>query len=173
MNKQWPAPLLQPNRQKDCGFYAVAYLCQCLGYPEVTPEQVRDFREQEHKWEGMFPKVRCNLSIERFWDYIDKDEEERKRYWLGPDTRQWVEQHLASDQIALVVVERVTGMAHMVVLLESRGDEGVYLMDPLYGHCVESWEWFLSIGAGKHGAHHIDGWYEIIDASKKDYPEPL
>lgn len=139
--------------------YSIAYLCHCFGHTDVTPEQVRDFRAMEHKWEGIFPSLRCGLALERYWDYVDKDDGERRRYWLGPGMRQWVEKHLASGQISVVIVERIPTMAHALVLLESRQDEGAFVMDPLYGHRVESWEWFLSVGPGHHGCHHINGWY--------------
>lgn len=155
----WPAPLLQPNRNEGCFIHSIAYLCHCFGCTEVTPEQVQAFRESEHKWEGMFPSLRCDLELERYWDYVNKDEEERRRYWLGSGVRSWVERHLAQGQISVVIVERVPGLAHALVLLESRGDEGVFVMDPLYGHRLDTWEWFLSIGPGNHGCHHIDGWY--------------
>lgn len=139
--------------------YSVAYLCRCFGRADITPEQVQSFRASEHKWEGMFPHVRCGLDLERAWRYRGQDEEEWRRYWLGPGTRSWVEKHLASGQIGLVLVERVVGLAHALVVLESCGDEGVLVMDPLYGHKTEDWKWFLSIGPGQHGCHHIDGWY--------------
>lgn len=128
---------------------------------EVTPGHIQAFRQKEHKWEGMYPSLYCGLKLERYWDYLHKDEEERLRYWLGPGTRSWVEKHLVSGQISVVIVERVSTMAHALVLLESRGDEGALVMDPLYGHCVESWDWLLSIGPGNHGCHHIDGWYSL------------
>jgi hypothetical protein len=158
---RWPEPLLQPDRNEGCFIHSMAYLCHCFGHTEVTPEQVQAFREAEHKWEGVFPSLHCGLALERYWDYVDKDEEERRRYWLGPGTRPWVEKHLAQGQISAVIVERVVGLAHALVLLESRGDAGVLVMDPLYGHRIDTWEWFLSIGPGNHGCHHIDGWYSL------------
>lgn len=158
--RTWPPPLLQPNRNEGCFTYSMAYLCHCLGYTEVTPDDVRLFREQEHKWEGMFPVVRFGAKIERHWNYED-DRNEWRRYWLGPGTRSWVEKHLTSGQISVIIVERIPAIAHALVLLESKGDEGVLVMDPLYGHRIESWDWFLSIGPGNHGCHHIDGWFSL------------
>jgi hypothetical protein len=139
--------------------YSVAYLCHCLGHTDVTPERVHEFRQQTHKWEGMFPVVSFGTRLERFWDYIDSDETEKRRFWLGPDTREWVESHLAQGKFGLAIVERVPQKAHALVVLESKGDRGVFVMDPLDGHRIDTWEWFLSVGAGHHGAHRIDGWY--------------
>ena len=155
----WPPPLLQPDPCEGCILYSVAYLCHCLGYPGTTPEQVRDFRARSNKWEGMFPVVSFGVKLERFWNYLEDDQDEMQRFWLGQGTREWVEKHLTQGQIGLVIVERVAGKAHALVALESRGDKGIFVMDPLYGHRVDTWEWFLSIGPGNHGAHHIDGWY--------------
>lgn len=155
----YPAPLLQPDPHDGCVYYAVAYICHCFGCAEVTPEQVQAFRKQHNKHEGMFPELQCGLQQERFWHYLRLSKEERLLFWLGPGTRPWVEQHFDKGQIGLVTVERVKGIAHAIVALESRGDDGVYIMDPLYGHRVESWDWFLGIGPGTHGCHHIEGWY--------------
>jgi len=107
----------------------------------------------------MYPEE-YGAQVKRHW-HTYTDQEEWKRYWLGPTTQTWVEQHLAQGYIALVIVERVPNKAHALVALESHGNEGVYVMDPLYGHRVDSWEWFLSVGPGHHGCHHIDGWYRI------------
>src|SRR5262249_28958902 len=109
--------------------------------------------------EWMYPALVLGHPVERFWDWMDKDEAERLRFWLGADTRAWVEQRLARGQVAVVQVHRIATMAHALVLLERQGDAGVLLMDPLYGHVVESWDWFLSIGPGNHGCHHVEGWY--------------
>lgn len=155
----WPTPLLQPDPHDGCIFYSVAYICRCFGV-EVTPEQVQAFRAQERKQEAMLPLLNCGLQMRRHWNHYNEDQEEWQRYWLGPATRSWVEQHLSEGWIGLVIVERVTGKAHALVVLERRGDEGVLVMDPLYGHRIDSWEWFLSIGPGHHGCHHIDGWYK-------------
>ena len=158
--RQWPAPLLQPDRSKDCLLYSVAYLCHCAGHLDVTAEDVRRFRREAHLWEGMLPKKRFAIAIDRYWDFV-YDEPERQRYWLGPDQRVWVESHLAAGEIGLVCVERTAGRAHQLVVLESRGDAGVLVMDPLYGHRIESWQWFLSVGPSQRGCHRIDGWYRL------------
>lgn len=165
--KTWPAPLLQPNRSEGCFIHSIAYLCHCFGATSITPEQVQEWRSETHIWEGMFPRRQCGLALERDWDYVEKDEDERRRYWLGPGTRLWVEEHLDCGQLSVVIVERVVGLAHALVLLESQGEKGVLVMDPLYGHRVDTWEWFLSIGPGAHGCHHIDGWYSFRDGSQR------
>lgn len=159
---QWAKPLLQPDPHDGCILYSVAYICHCFGYASVTSDQVQSFREEARKLEAMFPQIVCGLEIKRHWDHYKNDEEEWKRYWLGPATRLWVEQHLRQGYIGLVIVERVIGKAHAVVALESRGDEGILVMDPLYGHHLDTWDWFLSVGPGYHGCHHIDGWYRQI-----------
>lgn len=160
MLHSWPNPLLQPDPHDGCIHYSVAYICHCFGYTMVVPEQVQIFREQTHKLEAMFPILNCNLQMKRHWDDYEHDKEEWQRYWLGPTTRLWVEWHLSHGYTGLVIVERIAGKAHALVVLEGRGDDGVFVMDPLYGHRVERWEWFLSVGPGYHGCHHIDGWYK-------------
>lgn len=163
--REWPAPYLQPDRHTGCIEHSTAYICRCLGHSEVTAEQVEAWRRDghsdgKHYWEGMYPQMILGHAILRFWKSLgDHDEAERLRYWLGPGTREWVEQHLAAGQIGLVQVHRIATMAHAVVLLEARGDAGVFLMDPIYGHIIEPWDWFLGIGPGNHGCHHIEGWY--------------
>lgn len=157
----WPRPLLQPDPHEGCFAYSIAYLCHCFGQTAITAETVQSFRATEHKWEGMFPVLTCGLALDRAWLYRGIDEAERRRFWLGPGTRPWVEEHLAAGQIGVAIVERRAGHAHALVVLESRGEDGVLVMDPLYGHQVDSWEWFLSIGPGQHGCHHLDGWYSI------------
>jgi hypothetical protein len=155
----WPTPLLQPDPHDGCILYSVTYLCHCFGHTEVTPKQVQTFREQTRKLEAMFPQWHCGLHMKRHWDHYDTDQAEWQRYWLGPTAQSWVETHLNQGYIGLVIVERVVGRAHAIVVLESHGDEGIFVMDPLYGHRVETWEWLLSAGPGQHGCHHIDGWY--------------
>ncbi len=155
-----PSPLLQSDPHEGCILFSVAYLCHCFGHHDVTPEQVQAFREQTHKQEAMFPQLKCGLQMKRHWDHYEESKEEWQRYWLGPLTRSWVEQQFTEGYIGLVIVERTAGRAHALVALESRGEEGIYVMDPLYGHRVDTWEWFLAVGPGYHGCHHIDGWYK-------------
>lgn len=163
--RDWPAPYLQPERHTGCIEHSTAYLCRCLGYADVTADQIGAWRDNghtdgKHYWEGMYPSlVLGHAKPQRFWQFYDSDEAEQRRFWLGPGTRPWVEQHLAAGHLALVQLHRIPTMAHAVVLLEARGDEGVFLMDPIYGHVVESWDWFLGIGPGNHGCHHVEGWY--------------
>lgn len=166
MVNEWPAPYLQPDRHTGCMEHSVAYLCRCLGYSDVTAEAVRSWRENGHSdgkkyGEWVYPKYVLGVSMSRFWDYEKSDPDECKRFWLGPDTRPWVEQRLATGALAIVHLHRIPTMTHAVVLLEARGDAGVYLMDPIFGHVVESWDWFLGIGPGNHGCHHVEGWFTL------------
>lgn len=156
--KHWPAPLLQPDRHKDCLLYSVAYLCHCFGYPEVTPEQVRAFRAEQGLQESTYPATMCRISSDHHWLHT-REKQAFQRFWLGPHQRSWVERSLASGRVGLISVERTPGRAHSLVLLENQGETGVLVMDPLYGHRIDTWEWFLSVGPGHHGCHRIDGWY--------------
>lgn len=156
----WPDAYLQPDRHKDCGFYASAYLCRCLGHPDVTAEQIMAWREETKRLEFSYPQT-LGHPVTCFWDALKRgDDAEQRRYWLGEGTREWVEDWLARGYLAVVQVHRIPTMAHALVLLESQGDSGVLLMDPIYGHITEPWDWFLSIGPGHHGAHHVEGWYQ-------------
>ncbi len=159
MSREWPAPYLQPEKHTGCIEHSVAYLCRCLGHPDATAEQVAAWREEKHCGEWMYPSLVLGIPTERFWQWYEVDEAEQRRFWLGQETRPWVERHLAAGELAIVQLHRIPTMAHAVVLLEARGDEGVFLMDPIYGHIVEPWEWFLGIGPGNHGCHHVEGWY--------------
>jgi len=156
---KWTDPVLQSDPHEGCILCSVAYICHCFGHTGITPDQVQVFREQTRKLEAMFPQWHCGLQMKRHWDHYDDDKEEWQRYWLGPATREWVARHLREGYIGLVIVERVVGKAHALVVLESCGEEGVLVMDPLYGHRVDTWEWFLAVGPRSHGCHHIDGWY--------------
>lgn len=170
LQRTWPAPLLQPDPAKDCLLYSLAYICHCAGYPQVSVEDIRRFRAEAAMWAGMFPTKRCGLHMERIWEYLP-DESERLRFWMGPGERAWVEEHLCTGKIGLVCVERAVGHAHQLVVLESLGDAGVLVMDPLYGHREEPWDWFLSVGPGHTGCHHIDGWYSVPESRRHLSPD--
>jgi len=101
--------------------------------------------------------VALGAEVRRFWD-VYGDEPERGKFWMGPDAEGWVRDWLAGGWIGHASVYRIPAMGHAVAVLEAR-DEGVLLMDPIYGHVVEPWDWFLGIGPGKHGCHHIGAWY--------------
>jgi hypothetical protein len=117
-NMRWPAPLLQPDKKKDCLLYSTAYLCHCLGYPDVTVEQVRQYRTETGWYEASFPSEHLSVQAEHWWHYT-LQKSEYQRFWLGGEQRGWVEQHLAEKQIALASVHRVPEMGHIVVLLEA------------------------------------------------------
>lgn len=153
---RWPGPLLQPDKKKDCMLYSVAYLCRCLGHTDVTPEQVKQYREETGWTETSFPGQRLSIQSDHYWHY--KQPSDYQRFWMGKKQRGWVEQHLADGQIALVCVHRVPEMGHIVVLLEA-DETSVMLADPIYGHVRETWDWVLGVGPGTHGCHRIDGWY--------------
>jgi hypothetical protein len=172
MREQWPEPYLQPDRRKDCGFYAAAYVARCLGYPETSAGQVKAWREATTRHEAYYVTAELGAETRRFWD-VYGDEPARKTFWLGPGTEEWVRDWLADEWIAQLNVHRVPEMGHAVVLLEADA-YGVLLMDPIYGHITEPWGWFLGPGVragcdgwpgsapdGRafYGCHHIEGWY--------------
>ena len=157
MQQSWPQPLLQPDKQRDCLLYSVAYLCHCCGFMDVTPEQVRQYRTETGWMERSFPEKRLSVQAEYYWHY--KQPADYQRFWLGLSQRVWVEQHFIDGQIALVCVHRVSEMGHIVVLLEA-DSSGVLLADPIAGHVRETWEWLLGIGPGMYGCHRVEGWYK-------------
>lgn len=157
-SNKWPDPLLQPDNKKDCMLYSTAYLCHCLNHSEVTVEQLRQYRKESGLRESSFPSERLSIQSDHWWNH--ESAVEYQRFWLGKKQREWVEQHLAERQIALVHVHRVPEMTHIVVLLES-DETGVLIADPIYGHIHETWGWFLSDGASKHGCHRVEGWYKL------------
>lgn len=152
----WPEPLIQPDVKKDCLIYSTAYLCHCLGYPEITVEQIRQYRAETGWIESSFPGERLPIKSDHWWHY--KLPDDYRLFWLGKEQRGWVEQHLAQGQLAIVCIHRIPEMGHIVVLLES-DETGVLLADPVSGHVRENWDWFLGIGPGTHGCHRIEGWY--------------
>jgi hypothetical protein len=158
----WPEPYYQPDRTQDCGFYTAAYIARCLGYSNVTAEAVKQWRAQTTTHEDFYVHRVYGVPLIRWWDY-QGDEIERQKFWLGPDQRQWFTERLRGH-IAHVEVFRIPTMGHAVVALEAR-DEGVLLMDPIYGHVVEPWDWFLSIGAGNHGCHYVAAFYPLPNAT--------
>lgn len=151
----WPEPYLQPDRTQDCAFYATAYIGRCLGL-DVAADDVKAWRAETNRHEDHYLNAVHGVPMRRFWE-VHGIEVERKRFWMGPDQREWVAEQLA-DQIAHVNVFRIPTMGHAVVALEAR-DEGVLLMDPIYGHVVEPWDWFLGVGAGTHGCHFLSVLY--------------
>ncbi len=143
--RTWPEPYLQPDRMKDCGYYATAYAARCLGYPDVTAEQVRTWRAETHRFETYYLRAVAGAEYRTFWN-VFRDEPERKTFWLGPGAQEWVRGWLADGWIAPVNLHRIAGIGHAAVLLEA-DDDGVLLMDPIYGHVTEPWGWFLGPGA--------------------------
>lgn len=160
---RWPEPLLQPDKKKDCMIYSTAYLCRCLGYADVTPEQVRAYREETRFKEVHFPET-LGIAMDCYWRY--EDEQRWKQFWLGVEQKAWVQQRLAQGYLALAAVHRVPEMGHIVVLLDA-DETGVLLADPALGHVCETWEWFLGTGARKPGCHRIDGWYRLPETAVK------
>lgn len=157
---RWPDALLQPSMDTGCIEHSVAYLAHCLGFTQVTPEMVAEAQGAESPaCERYIPAV-LHYPVELWWQHKDNDAE-RRLWWLGANARPWVEARIADGQVALVIVERVPGRAHAVALLDTEGEHGVFIMDPLYGHRTESWNWFLGLGAARHGAHFVAGWYRL------------
>lgn len=167
----WPEPYLQPDRNKDCGYYSAAYVARCLGHPEVTADQVREWRAETRRLETMYAHLALGAEMHHWGIYGDAPE--RKIFWTGPKALGWVRGWLADGWIAQVLVHRKAEMAHAVVLLEA-SDDGVLLMDPVFGHITEPWGWFLGPGPkaecadwpgiapdGRpfYGCHFIEGWY--------------
>ena len=171
----WPEPYLQPDRNQDCGFYSAAYVARCLGHPDVTAEQVKAWREETSRHETYHAGAVLGAEVRRFWDVFD-DEPARKIFWLGPGAEDWVRGWLADGWIAQIAVHRIPEMGHAAVLLEA-SDDGVLLMDPIFGHMTEPWGWFLGPGTrdgrgrdgdwygsapdGRkfYGCHYVEGWY--------------
>lgn len=162
----WPAPYLQPDPREDCGFYAAAYLARCLGRQDVTADQVKAWRADTRCHETQYARRVIGAEMRTFWDeekvvsLVTSPEERRRWFWLGPGLRGWVTGWLFTGWIAQVMLHRIPEMGHAAVVLGC-SDEGVLLMDPIYGHVTESWDWFLGIGAGTHGCHFIEGWYRL------------
>ena len=171
-SRTWPEPYLQPNPREDCGYYATAYIARCLGHPDVTAEQVKAWRGETRKHEAMYPRDELGARMLRHWD-VHGDSPERKVFWMGPHAEQWVRGWLEGGWIASVMLHRISGMGHGAAVLGC-SDEGVLLMDPLYGHIIEPWGWFLGPGPkaecdvwpaaapdGRafYGCHYIEGWY--------------
>jgi hypothetical protein len=160
----FPPPYLQPNRKEDCGFYAAAYIARCLGHPETTAEQVKAWRAENAYHEDRYAPRALGAEMRTFWDECTDDSAsmaenlKRGKFWMGPGTEDWVRSWLDGGWIAHVEVHRITTLGHAVVLLDA-SDDGPLLMDPLCGHVVEPWDWFLGSGPGTHGAHHVAGWY--------------
>ena len=170
----WPEPYLQPDRNKDCSFYAQAYVARCLGRTEVTAQDVMDWKQAANRGETRYVREAHAADAYGFWDAErDGGEEARRPFWLGPAQREWVCDRTAAGWVAQVMVNRKAGMGHAVVLLDGDND-GVLLMDPVFGHVTEPWAWFLGPGPKSEaaewpgsapdgrafwGCHFIEGWY--------------
>jgi hypothetical protein len=154
----FPDPYLQPDRNQDCGYYAAAYVARCLGHPDVTADQVRAWRAETRYHETAYAREVLGADVRTFWDEGD-DEKRRKWFWLGPGLANWVMAWTFTGWIGQVMLHRIPDLGHAAVILGA-GPDGVLLMDPIYGHVTEPWEWFLGIGPGKYGCHFIEGWYK-------------
>ena len=153
----WPAEYLQPNPQRDCTFYAAAYLARCLGHPDVTAQDVMDWRESTGWHEDRYLQQALSVETRSWWD--DKDDDaKRRRWWLGPDGREWVTWWLDDGWVGYAEVHRIPEMYHAVAVLQA-DEDGVVLMDPVHGFIAEPWDWFLGIGAGTYGCHRISSWH--------------
>jgi hypothetical protein len=160
----FPEPYLQPDRSMDCGFYTAAYIARCLGHSGVTAEQVKAWRAETARHEDHYARVALGAETRTFWDYCTDDTASmavnlrRGKFWMGPGTEDWVRSWLDDGWIAHAEVMRISAFGHAVALLDA-AEEGVVLMDPLCGHVIEPWSWFLGPGPGMKGAHFIAGWY--------------
>ena len=150
---RWPSPYLQPDPKRECSFYANAYVARCLGFADVTAQQITTWREQTSIHEDHYVDRILGVRGHRHWDF-KYDDGYRSRFWLGPDNRPFVE-HWLARHIAKASVHRIAAMSHAVVALEAT-DDGVLIMDPIYGHRIEPWDWFLGTGTGTHGCHRFD-----------------
>jgi hypothetical protein len=161
----WPVAYLQPDRNDGCMLYASAYIAHVFRF-EASPENFSEFRTRTSKLEFMYLKDALGLPLQTFWKHLD-DETERRRWWLGPGTQSWVQDHVRNDEIALVQVHRIPTIGHAVVLLEA-DDDSVLLMDPLTGFVRESWDWFLSIGPGPGhvNCHFIEAWIPLPETAR-------
>jgi hypothetical protein len=170
----WPEPYLQPDRHKDCGYYAAAYVARCLGYPDVTAEQGKEWRAETRVHEVMYAANVHGAEMLTHWTEY-RDSPERKVFWQGPRAKDWTRRWLDGGWISQVCLHRIPDMGHAVVVLGYSAD-GVLLMDPIYGHVTEPWGWFLGPGPkaecpdwpGKapdgrpfYGCHFIEGWYRM------------
>lgn len=153
----WPEPYRQPNIKQDCTYYAAAYIARCLGRPETTAQDVMAWREETGFHEDTYVERALGAETRKWWEDKD-DDERRRRWWLGPNGREWVQSWIDDGWIGYAYVHRISDMAHAVVLLDA-SDEGVLLMDPVYGHVIEPWDWFLGIGAGTYGCHRVTPWH--------------
>jgi hypothetical protein len=171
----FPEPYLQPDRNQDCGFYTAAYIAHCLGHPEVTAAQVKAWRAETRRHEDHYAAGALAAEARTFWDELtDKtasmaDSLKHGKFWMGPGTAEWVRSWLAGGWIAHVEVMRIPAMGHAVALLDA-SDDGVLLMDPIHGHVIEPWNWFLGAGPGMPGAHHIAAWYRAAPSTLKGGP---
>jgi hypothetical protein len=156
---EFPAPYLQPDRMKDCGYYTAAYIARCLGQPDVTAGQIKAWRAETRYHEDHYCHRVLGAEIRTYAD--EPDEERSKTWWLGPGTEEWVRSYVDDGWIGHATVWRIPDIGHSVALLGA-ADAGVLLMDPIYGHIIEPWGWFLGIGSGKHGCHRIDAWYRKV-----------
>jgi hypothetical protein len=162
--KDWPPPYHQPDPLRECSFYAIAYLCRCLGFPETPAQQAMDWRAETGQHESQYPRQVGGLEMVSWWQYAHAEatpalEAERLRFWLGPNGRSWVEQFLRAGYLGLGNIHRIPELHHCVAVLECN-DAGVLLMDPVAGFVTEPWEWFLGPGAG-HRCHRIEAWYRL------------
>ena len=171
----WPEPYLQPDRMKDCGFYAHAYLCRCLGHPGVTAEQVRDWRAETSIHESRYAERVLGAGF-KGWADFEHDSPAHTLFWLGPQGREWLTGWLEDGWVGQVMLNRIPDAGHAAVVLGA-SDDGVLLMDPIYGHITEPWGWFLGPGGRNgnretwpgsapdgrpfYGCHFIEGWYKL------------
>lgn len=172
----WPDAYLQPDRRKDCGFYAAAYIARCAGFPGATAADVMAWRESARFGDVHYAAQALGAEMYSFTDAErEGGEDARRPFWLGPAARPWLEGRLDGGWIAMVQVNRIREMSHAVVALEC-SDAGVLLMDPIYGHMTEPWDWFLGPGPKAEcadwpgtaadgrpffGCHFIEGWYRM------------
>lgn len=176
MPRAFPEAYLQPDPRKDCGFYAAAYIARCAGFPGATAADVMAWCESARFGDVHYAARAHGAEMCSFADAErEGGEDGRRPFWLGPGGRPWLEERLCGGWIAMVQVNRIREMSHAVVALECSG-AGVLLMDPVYGHMTEPWEWLLGPGgkAGRSewpgrapdgrqffGAHFVEGLYRM------------
>lgn len=106
------------------------------------------------------------MEYRTFWDFCTGDTAsmavnlERSRFWMGPGTGHWLRGWPVDGWVARAEVHRIPAYGHAVAVLDA-SDQGVLLMDPLHGHVIKEWAWFLGPGPGCQGAHYIAGWYRL------------
>jgi hypothetical protein len=129
------------------------------------------WRDQTGIHEERYLQQAPGIETRSWWDDLH-DDEARPRWWLGPEGREWLESWLADGWLGLSHVHRTERMTHAVVVLDA-SERDVLLMDPIFGHIVEPWDWFLGIGLGSYGCHRICSWHRKEVPDRGPFPATL